>query len=209
MRAKELLEELYEGNLTPQKLKESAKLIREILQKPEPEWINSEDITRFFKAVDENIKAAFYNVGNHWCVVLKVNENYALLYDPLRGVLSVPTSQLSPRNIVFSPALENEFYNRRKEGLVIYTEEGTISVDNKEFLEYAGFSVSDEKINELERVGGVQNDEHNCGPLCLSVAYYLNARNDELEIYGEKLRNSNDTLEIYDKKQRDRGLELY
>jgi len=208
MRAKELLEELYEGNLTPQKLKESAKLIREILQKPEPEWINSEDITRFFKAVDENIKAAFCNVGNHWCVVLKVNENYALLYDPLRGVLSVPTSQLSPRNIVFSPALENEFYNRRKEGLVIYTEEGTISVDNKEFLEYSGFSVSDEKINELERVGGVQNDEYNCGPLCLSVAYYLNARNDELEIYGEKLRNSNDTLEIYEKNI-DGGLELY
>ena len=88
--------------------------------------------------------------------MLKVNENYALLYDPLRGVLSVPTSQLSPRNIVFSPALENEFYNRRKEGLVIYTGEETIGMDNKEFLEYTGFSVSDEKINELERVGGVQ-----------------------------------------------------
>jgi len=198
---RELLEELYEGGLTPQKLKVSVKLIREMLRKPQTEWITSEDITRFFKMVDENIKAAFYNFeGNHWCVVLKVDENYTLLYDPLRGVLSVPTSELCSRNIVFSPALESEFYNRREDGFVIYTEEGTIGMDNKEFLEYTGFSVSEEKINELERMGGVQNNEYDCGPLCLSIAYYLHGRNDELEI-DNHLDVGDESLEIYGKKR--------
>ncbi len=196
---KELLEELRKDELTAQGAKRAAKLVRKILQKREPEWISSEDITRFFRAVGENIKAAFYNKGNHWCIVLRMNKDHTLLYDPLRGVLSVPTSGISSGNIVFSPALEREFYNRREDGLVIYTEEGTIGMDNKEFLEYGGFSVSNEKINELKRMGRVQNDEYNCGPLCLSIAYYL-CRNDELEI-DNGLERDDELLEIYEREE--------
>ncbi len=151
------------------------------------DWFEGEDMRHLSDKF--NCNAVFYNYNsNHWNYLIDMDDSRTLLYDPIEGLVQETTSEINIRNLIIFP----DRFSLEKDYLI-----GEYFHENHP---------SEDTLKYLRDLGSIQNNDYDCGPLCIyAVLEAEKIRDDGLEFYDDGLEfhgikpvKKDDGLEFYD-----------
>ena len=149
-----------------------------------------------------NINGVFYNLdGNHWVYITDMDDIETTIYDPMKGVETIRTENIGSVWINMNSKLQKEFYrNTSTTNSLTLSGNGADSDNQKDYLindYFPNNPVHDDAIYFLEKLGKIQYDGSNCGPMCIYAALVTDLMSDYVNHTGETPNiGSETTLDI-------------
>ena len=145
------------------------------------DWFEGEDMRRL--SAEYGLNTVFYNYNsNHWNYLVDMDDSRTILYDPIKGLVEEPTSEINIHNLIISP----DRFSLEKDYLI-----------RDHFHENPP---SEDALKYLRDLGSIQNNLYDCGPLCIYAAIGVEKIRDggRMEFYEDELEYYEDELELYD-----------